>query len=395
LHTDAPTGIMARGKRGAEQDVSKTKRGRLAQHVEHSDPVAEQCHTVAEALQSATVPPVIKEMLVDVIPNALAVRRDERHRYQEQMVETIGNTLHSVEADIQSKLSEAEKRWQQAETTAEELKREQALAEQAAKATSDLSLEKKTALAQTALKFREAKHGLTEARQAEQAGIQEVNKFAKDIEILALAMNRFEPLKNGTLEPTHAIQEAEHLMNLIEGRLELDATLCAALSNALITPILERSSFTMMVVHQFEDSLRAQIEDLQKQYKTKESSKAALATAVLTAEQVLEIAVGQQIEAATAFTKENDAHDAKTKLVNDKKKALRDTKPLIRKCASSLAELQVELDNFHQGPLEAFEKLQCRTKETLENTATAAPEGEEAELAQDAEIEASKPATSA
>jgi len=389
LHRITPSGIMAPGKRAAEQDASRPKRVRVTRHVELVDPVAKQCHTVAEALQSASLPPVIKEAMVAVIPNALAMGQDERHDFQEQMVQTIGNTLHGVEADLHMRLAEAGGGVQEAEKRAEELKHEQALAEDAVLAAFEQSLQKKRALAQTAMKFREAKQALAEARQAQQEGCKEVKKLLGDCEVLTLAMKRFEPLKNGALEPPHSIQEAEHLLNSLKDRLELNDTLSAALPTALVTPILERSSFTTMVVHQFGDSLQANIEDLGERCKAEQSSKQVLADAVLIAEKAFEVAAEHQMEAADVYTSEKDAYGVKTKEVHDKKKAVRETRPLIRKCESSLAELQIKLDKFQKGPLDAFEKLQCRKQEASENTVIAAPESEATAAAeQDAEPDA-------
>jgi len=251
------------------------------------------------------------------------------------------------------------------------------------------SLEKKKALAQTATKFREAKRALAEARQAQQEGCKEVKKLIGDSEVLTLAMTRFEPLKNGTLEPPKSGQEAEHLLNLLKDRLEVDDALSVALPTALVTPILERSSFTTMVIHQFGDILKARVQDFEERCKAAESSKQVLADAVLTAEKALEVAAEHQMEAADVYTSENDAYAMKTKEVHDKKKAVRETRPLIRKCESSLAELQVKLDEFQKGPIDAFEKLQCRRQETQEGAVSAAAESEATAVpAQDAESDA-------
>merc|ERR1712129_118370 len=131
-----------------------------------------------------------------------------------------------------------------------------------------------------------------------------------------------------------------------------------------------------MVVHQFGDILKARIEDLGKRCKEDDSSKEVLAAAVLTAEKNVETAAGHQMEAADVFTAENDAYSAKMKSVRDLKKAVRDKGGARRKCESSLAQLKIKLDQFQKGPLEAFEKLQCRKQETSEDAVTAVPESE-------------------
>jgi len=376
LHETTPGGVMAKGKRGSvqEEPAPQQKKGRLARNAEPVDPVAQQCHAIAEALQSADLPLMIKDTLVAVMPNALATSKDDRHSYQEQIVQTIGNTLNGLEADIQRRLAEAEAQLKEAEAKAEELKQEQVLAQEAVHAQSELLLEKKKTLAQTAMKLREVKRSLAEARDAEHAGCREGNKFVEDCESLTLAMTRFEPLKNGTFEPAQNIQEETvHLMNSLKGRLKLDEGVSAALPAALATPILARSSFTTMVVHQFEELLMSQIKDLKKRCEAGESSKEEFAAAVLIAEKVVESAVAHQMEAADAFTQEEDALGVKTQTLQDKTKAVRNTRPLIRDCESSLAVLQVELDRFQEGPLESFGKLQCRIKEAPENAMVAAP----------------------
>merc|ERR1712086_787862 len=119
----------------------------------------------------------------------------------------------------------------------------------------------------------------------------------------------------------------------------------------------------------------AQIEDLKKRCEAEESSREGCAAAVFTAEKALESAAAHQMEAANVFTMEKDALGVKTQTVKDKAKAVRDTRHLIRNCESSLAELQIELDTLQNGPLEAFGKLRCRTKEAPENAMDEAPEG--------------------
>jgi len=386
---------MAKSKRGAVQDALQPKKGRSAANVDPVDPVTEQCRSIAEALQSADLPFMIKEMLVAVMPNALAIGKDQRHSYQKQMVETIGNTLDGVEAGIQKRLAEADRQLKEAEAIPEKLKQEQGLAQEAATAQLELLLEKKKALVQTAMTFREAKRSLAEARDAESARCRKGKQFLEDCGSLTVAKTRFEPLKNGTLEPAQSIQETAHLMKSLPGKLELGETLSAALPTALATPMLERSSFTAMVVHQFEELLMSQIKDLKQRCDAEEASKEGFAAAVLAAEKVLESAAAHQMEAADAFTMENDALRVKRQMVKDKAQAMHDSKPLIRTCASALAEMQVELDMFHSGPLEAFGKLHCGTKEAPDNAMVAAPEGEgTAEPAQNAEVGAAKSAMS-
>mmetsp|Transcript_15348 Transcript_15348/g.30203 ORF Transcript_15348/g.30203 Transcript_15348/m.30203 type:complete len:389 (-) Transcript_15348:106-1272(-) len=388
--------MAPKGKRGAEQDMPKPKRGRGSRQEEPLDPVAKQCHTVAEALRSADLPPVIKEVLVNVIPHSLAMRQDERHDFQEKMVQSIGKTLHSVEADLKKAAADAETEVKEMEAKVEELKQEQALAEEAAKATFELSLQKKKVLAQAATEFREAKQVLAKARQAEEEGSKELKKFALDSEALTLAMTRFEPLKNWTVEPANSKGETEQLMNSLKGRIELDETLSAALPTALASPISERSSFTTMVVHQFGDILKARIEDLEEKCRSEESSKATLAAALHTAEKALEVAAGHQMEAADAFITENDAYSAKTTAVQSQKKAARETRPLIRKRESLSAQLQVKMNTFQQGPLEAFEKLRSRQQEASDNAVAAPPESEATAIsAHDAEADIATPVTTA
>jgi len=309
-------------------------------------------------------------------------------------VETIGNTLDGVEAGIQKRLAEADRQLKEAEAIPEKLKQEQGLAQEAATAQLELLLEKKKALVQTAMTFREAKRSLAEARDAESARCRKGKQFLEDCGSLTVAKTRFEPLKNGTFEPAQNIQEeTAKLMNSLKGRLELNEGLSAALPAALATPILARSSFTTMVVHQFEELLMSQIKDLKKRCEAEESSREGFAATVLTAEQVVESAVAHQMEAAEAFMKEKDALGVKTQTVQEKAKARRNSYPLKRNCESSLAELQIELDSFQTGPLETFGKLQCRTKEAPENAMVAAPEGKgTAAPAQDAEAGAAMPA---
>jgi len=286
-----------------------------------------------------------------VIPHGLAMRQDEEHDGQEQMSQILGDIPHDREADLLKRLAEEERRLQEAERKIEELRQEEVVAEDAVKAASELLLEKKAALAQTAFKFRVAKRNLAEERQAQQAVCDKFKKFASDSDVLTHARTHFfEPLKTGTLPLAHSVKKVDMLMRSIGGRLELDDALSAALPKALVAPISERNSFTSMVVHEFEQTLVAGIEDLRMQCKAGDSLIEARAAAMCTAQQALALVDGNQMEAAQVFTEANDAHNARREAWNEKKEALRNTRLLLRECESSLAELQVEVGKS-QGEL--------------------------------------------
>lgn len=307
-------------------------------------------------------------------------RGDEQGEDQEQTCQATANNPRGFGADFPKKLAEAERRLHEAESKVVELKQEQAAAEEAAKATSDLLLEKKAALAQTAMIFRVAKRKLAEARRAHEADCEDLNKFAADRDVLAHAStNLFPPLKNGTLEPADIIQSTELFMKLIEGRLELDDALSAALPKALVTPVMERNGYTTMVVHEFEKTFHAHLDDLRMRCVAEESLSEARAAPVLSAEQALALADEKQSEAAEVFTEENNIHNLRSSLLNEKKEALHDAMLQLRECESSLAELQGEKDK-----LQVSEELQNQAKEGPDDAVTAAFESAPPQVTEDA-----------
>merc|ERR1740138_579219 len=64
------------------------------------DPSAKLLSTVAEGIKAADISPMISEMLVETSQLSLGIFKEERHRFQEEVIEMVGKVLKTKEASL-------------------------------------------------------------------------------------------------------------------------------------------------------------------------------------------------------------------------------------------------------------------------------------------------------
>lgn len=74
-----------------------------------TDPVWEKCGGVATALtEVAHLPKSVRQMLAGLVPETLGVPKGDRHAYQQQMVDLMGEALRDHKAAIQKRIADLE-----------------------------------------------------------------------------------------------------------------------------------------------------------------------------------------------------------------------------------------------------------------------------------------------
>merc|ERR1719433_2075886 len=72
--------------------------------------VQKQCSQVSAAMMGASdFPQQVRNMLMTALPHCLAVPKEERHLFQEELIKMAGKVLESLMSSAQSKVDTAEK----------------------------------------------------------------------------------------------------------------------------------------------------------------------------------------------------------------------------------------------------------------------------------------------
>merc|ERR1719414_1348710 len=150
-------------------------------------------------------PQQVRDMLKSALPDCLTVPKEERHRFQEELIKMAGQVLESLMSSAQSKVDTAEK-------ALSDLKGEEAARQAVLTEASNAMASKKKAVedAEAAVKesisaVKAGKEDLASAEREQKAGDVEIEAAAKKRDNLESVMaNLFMPLKDGTVVPDQA-----------------------------------------------------------------------------------------------------------------------------------------------------------------------------------------------
>merc|ERR550525_1333469 len=99
------------GKRPAASSaaVAAALKARMAKKAKVVDPIEQKCDQVAGSLRMIPgLPEGVGSLLSDVVPYSLAICKEERHAYQEGMVQAIETELLRHEQALEKAVAEAE-----------------------------------------------------------------------------------------------------------------------------------------------------------------------------------------------------------------------------------------------------------------------------------------------
>eukprot|EP00928_Gymnodinium_smaydae_P014267 TRINITY_DN1519_c0_g1_i1.p1 TRINITY_DN1519_c0_g1~~TRINITY_DN1519_c0_g1_i1.p1 ORF type:complete len:385 (+),score=166.08 TRINITY_DN1519_c0_g1_i1:62-1216(+) len=318
---------------------------------------------VAQALKAADLPQSAVETLLAALPLSLAVVKDERHKYQDEMVESVGAILTERKASLERSIEDATLQATEATSKAESQEAHVATAKGESDARQAAAHEAKVALAAVARGFQAAKKALLEAEQHAARGSRELagaGKLKEEAEALVKDMERLhEPSKDAIPNFVAALQK----------HVDLDDSLKTAIPCSFSKEPSTRGHFDHMVISQIGDKLAKRIEELKAKLDNGEADCAARKESVDKARSSLDEKKGEQIASARSYTVAADAFSAAAEKLGGAKKDLASAAKLQKDTAEGVTEAQVNLDLFVQGPLESFEKLRDRVAEKPEAAA--------------------------
>jgi hypothetical protein len=326
-----------------------------------------ECIEVAKALKKAKdLPPKVTNLLVHAVPYSLGVYSDERHSFQSQTVDMVGDALGSVEFFLKKQVSDAEAKV--ASKDADKAARVKAVIDGAfgiAQKKGQAAL-KEAAIVDEEMKFQAAKVQLAEAQKADKVPGKAYKAAVAEKESLEkISAEMIAPLKAeaGSKKAIDACTKALK-------KFEIDETLLSTFASIAAKVPEERGDFGAATFDQLSAAVAAKESALNAGVAAAEPAKAASQAAVdsasgiftaakdalKTAKDVAAAAQGEVSAAEAAFKKAKYSND---NFENEMKEA----EVLIKKAKKELSE-------FQAGPMGSYSTLKVNEKPPEEGPVT-------------------------
>mmetsp|Transcript_90251 Transcript_90251/g.263995 ORF Transcript_90251/g.263995 Transcript_90251/m.263995 type:complete len:390 (+) Transcript_90251:93-1262(+) len=375
-------------RRRTSTDAAAGRRSRMGKKARRElDPIDKKCALVATALRKhRAVPEVVGAMFGDVIPFSLALFKEERHAYQQGMVEAVEREMLKLDEALESALVQAKHNLEKTKAGKEVNAAKRAAMEAKLALQSRETYDKKMALAQAAMVFRRAKEGLAEAEAKQKACNKELEEVAFKHEALSQAISEvLEPLKEGTMDKDKVPAASATLIPTLQCYFEIEESLVPAIPTVLSKEPSTRGPFDTMAAVQLEEQAKKAVADFAAAIKGGEAMKEQRAAAVAEAAEVLKAARDAQRVSAGAFTAAKDEERAMEAAVLSAKMPLKGFSFEKLGKTKLLWRAEETLKNFREGPLVAFKELSSRSKPPAEEAPAEAVPVEPA--AEPAEVE--------
>lgn len=338
-------------KRPAADEVSKPLKSRRSSS---GNPNKAKLHSVTSALKDTdTLPDSAIDMLAGMADHCLLTGKDERHEYQNSVIDMVKEALLGIQAALTQAVKDADA----IVTGADALKLQRDAALETAKAAvvaMEAGLaDKKAKLANDKEAMVAAVAALKEAETAQTQGDLELNEASGKKEKMEAAIaTALNPLKEGGGDKK-LLKDLEKTAKTFD----IDASLREALQRSLGKTAAARSHFDGVAVHEFEVACQKIIADLSAVMKNGEPGKIERETKVQGAKATQEAACAQHEASATAVS-EADAALKQSKIdVKNAEKGVSNFLSEMKDAANDLDKKKSALQDFQEGPLANFAYL--------------------------------------
>lgn len=219
------------------------------------DPTEQTCSTISAALMGAADTTIsVREMLSCAVPHCLAVFKDERHKYQQEMVDMIEEALVGKDNSIKQSISDAELVLG---------RKDEQQVERAAK------------LGFAIANLEESQHDLLRSENNHADNMRDLSKAEEDLlEAVAASAERFMerdaisfkrecmeaaekdsliPLKEGSVDKQIMIKKKISSLTAMGKSMQLDASLLQAFPGVLQKSPAERGKFDLIILQELEE----------------------------------------------------------------------------------------------------------------------------------------------
>jgi hypothetical protein len=300
--------------------------------------------------------PELRDMLATILPLTLGEVKDERHRFQQQLVQGIAKMLKDIEATLKQQVAD-----KKLECEAAAVERNLCDSE-ASEAAGNLRVQAaetyrlKVALAEKAKAFRMARSALAEVDQVKTLEERKCKNAEKKKSDCAKALENLRALQ--TVAPQDA-DSSEKAMDLIEmlKTYKFDDSMLIAAPAALRKDPNARGQFDLFAISLLETQLGKLAAEQDETLTASAPVQARLEAAIKQAQAHLAVTKSEQQLAAKSFDaafRQQATCEAADKAA---KMALCSIALMIKDIDKALSTAEVELEAFQQGPQEIFKEL--------------------------------------
>jgi len=334
------------------------------------DPMAEQFREIICAWKMAPASEAVKKMLAEILPCSLGEFSDQRHKFQEQVVNEVAGIMSEAEAAFNKEINDTRTHLQEAVKEKPLREKEASEATVKVEATKTETQRQKMALADSAITFRATTTSLAEAEEAKKLDAhksQEAGKKKGDFET-ALEDLRF--LK--TISAEEALGKQNELVMLLK-KYKFEESMLTALPVALSKAPDARGQFDLMAIGQLETEIGNKVSEQEAILIAAKPGQDKCEAVVREAQECLNNARQAQRVAAKNFDDASKHQTCCEEALTVAQKAVRGITSSSKRLESEVYAAEAELEIFQQGPMETFKTLRERT--------TPAPVIEEEEVA--------------
>jgi hypothetical protein len=324
------------------------------------DPMQEQFREIIAAWEKAPASEEVKKMLAEILPNSLGEYSDQRHKFQERVVDAVAGIMAEAEAAFSKEINDT--RSQQAEAAKEKPLRDTEAAEATAKvdAAKTETQRLKVLLAESAIAFRTRTDSLADAVESKKLDAQKSQEASKKKADFETALEDLVFLKTIALEEPEAKKKHDELSLLLK-KYKFEESMMIALPAALAKAPDSRGQFDTMVFEQLEAEIGKKTAEQESILVAAKPEQDKCEAVVREAQDHLNEARATQRLAAQNFDTASKHQSTCEEALNTSQKTLRGLTNSLKRLEKAVYEAEAELEIFQQGPMEAFKTLRTRT----------------------------------
>jgi hypothetical protein len=335
--------------------------------------LAAKCGVIEEAIHQAqaaglaSLTATAAASLSASLPFSLGQPKEERHKFQEETVDMVGQVLDLHKASLEEQLKTCRSEIEQAERRRDELQVATQQRQSELDEARDEANKLKGGLADNARTFQAAKAAVNEAeRLAEKAGEELNNAAFRKAEVDKLRQD---------MDHLHQDQGGRRLKDFatrVERYVDADTSMLTAIPCVFSKEPSARGQFDLMVVEQLTEKVNKAMVGIDEVIKGGAAAEAEHAASVEAAEAALLQARKKQIEAARAYTEASGAAKLSEEAAQKVRGDVKQLSSMYRKATQRETDAQFDIDLFCQKVLETFAELRDRAA-VAEDALTEAP----------------------
>jgi hypothetical protein len=322
-------------------------------------PKVEAWASIQNVIEASDLSEETQTIILESLPLSLGEFADKRHKFQEQMVDAIGDVLKEMETSLIADVTNAQSERDESENKRSKIDADVSETAKSLDAKNAQVQQLKKCLANDALAFRSAKEALKEAEEAKLNEEFEVRASQRKKEEYATMLEQLEFLKNAAPEDPEAQKKNASLLASIKKHAFEDSMLIA-LPEALRKPSDARGQFDKLTIDGLQTELNKRTAQQDAIISAFAPTEQKLTSAIEQAHVVLDASSATLRKSASTFQKASDEQATCTADAAAAIKAQKDFGTSQRRLNRACDTAQAELEVFREGPLAKFLELKAR-----------------------------------